>query len=144
LKELIIIPLEVANVELGYHLMLQAKIGRKKVRMLVDTGASMTVFDKGRLQIILNQGNDDFEKIEQLSTGLGTNSMEGAMAMLPSLHFGTLKIRNFSTVVLDISHVNESYQLLGFKSIDGVLGSDILMKYQAEISFASLELRLWK
>jgi predicted aspartyl protease len=124
--------------------MLQAKIGRKKVRMLVDTGASMTVFDKGRLQIILNQGNDDFEKIEQLSTGLGTNSMEGAMAMLPSLHFGTLKIRNFSTVVLDISHVNESYQLLGFKSIDGVLGSDILMKYQAEISFASLELRLWK
>jgi predicted aspartyl protease len=144
LKELIIIPLEVANVELGYHLMLQAKIGRKKVRMLVDTGASMTVFDKSRLQIILNQGNDDFEKIEQLSTGLGTNSMEGAMAMLPSLHFGTLKIRNFSTVVLDISHVNESYQLLGFKSIDGVLGSDILMKYQAEISFASLELRLWK
>ncbi len=144
MKELIIIPLEVANVELGYHLMLQAKIGRKKVRMLVDTGASMTVFDKGRLQIILNQGNDDFEKIEQLSTGLGTNSMEGAMAMLPSLHFGTLKIRNFSTVVLDISHVNESYQLLGFKSIDGVLGSDILMKYQAEISFASLELRLWK
>ncbi len=144
MKELIIIPLEVANVELGYHLMLQAKIGRKKVRMLVDTGASMTVFDKSRLQIILNQGNDDFEKIEQLSTGLGTNSMEGAMAMLPSLHFGTLKIRNFSTVVLDISHVNESYQLLGFKSIDGVLGSDILMKYQAEISFASLELRLWK
>lgn len=144
MKELIIIPLEVANVELGYHLMLQAKIGRKKVRMLVDTGASMTVFDKSRLQIILNQGNDDFEKIEQLSTGLGTNSMEGAMAILPSLNFGTLKIRNFSTVVLDISHVNESYQLLGFKSIDGVLGSDILMKYQAEISFASLELRLWK
>ncbi len=144
MKELIIIPLEVANVELGYHLMLQAKIGRKKVRMLVDTGASMTVFDKGRLQTILNQENDDFKKIEQLSTGLGTNSMEGAMAMLPSLHFGTLKIRNFSTVVLDISHVNESYQLLGFKSIDGVLGSDILMKYQAEISFASLELRLWK
>jgi hypothetical protein len=44
--------------------------------------------------------------------------------------------------VLSISHVNTTYQLLNIPKIDGVLGSDFLMKYKAVIDYDKGILRL--
>ena len=139
------IPLELMNIEGdGYHLMIEAKVNGKAVRMLVDTGASKTVFDKTRLQSLVEEGADEhYEDLEQLSTGLGTNSMQGQVAELDSFKFGEVEIKDFPVVVLDMDHVNQSYEMLGDRGIDGVLGSDILKKYDAVIYFKKKILKVY-
>lgn len=139
------IPLELKNIEEdGYHLMIEAQVNEQPVRLLVDTGASKTVFDKTRLKALVDEGaEENYEELEQLSTGLGTNSMQGQLAQLDSFKFGDVVIKDFPVVVLDMEHVNQSYEMLGDKGIDGVLGSDILKKYNAVIYFKKKILKVY-
>jgi predicted aspartyl protease len=144
-KKISNIPLELMNIEGdGYHLMIEAEVNGKTVRLLVDTGASKTVFDKTRLQSLVEEGADEhYEDLEQLSTGLGTNSMQGQVAELDSFKFGEVEILDYPVVVLDMDHVNQSYDMLGDRGIDGVLGSDILKKYDAVIYFKKKVLKVY-
>jgi predicted aspartyl protease len=144
-KKISNIPLELMNIEGdGYHLMIEAEVNGKTVRLLVDTGASKTVFDKTRLQSLVEEGADEhYEDLEQLSTGLGTNSMQGQVAELDSFKFGEVEIKDYPVVVLDMDHVNQSYDMLGDRGIDGVLGSDILKKYDAVIYFKKKILKVY-
>jgi hypothetical protein len=112
---------------------MKIRIGRKSFRMLVDTGASRTVFDateiSGKLpQIELNEA-------ERLSVGLGSSGIAGKIAMMGNLSFNGLKINNYTTMLLDLSHVNASYSELGIEPIDGVLGSDLMHELGAIINF---------
>ena len=128
----------------GYHLMIEAMVNNMPVRLLVDTGASKTVFDKTRLQSLVEEGADEhYEDLEQLSTGLGTNSMQGQVAELESFKFGDVEIADYPVVVLDMDHVNQSYEMLDDRGIDGVLGSDILKKYDAVIYFKKKILKIY-
>jgi len=144
-KKISNIPLELMNIEGdGYHLMIEAEVNGKTVRLLVDTGASKTVFDKTRLQSLVEEGADEhYEDLEQLSTGLGTNSMQGQVTELNSFRFGDVEIKDYPIVVLDMDHVNQSYDMLGDRGIDGVLGSDILKKYDAVIYFKKKVLKVY-
>jgi len=144
-KKITNIPLELMNIEGdGYHLMIEAEVNSHPVRLLVDTGASKTVFDKTRLQSLMEEGADEhYEDLEQLSTGLGTNSMQGQVAELDSFIFGDVEIKDYPVVVLDMDHVNQSYEMLGDRGIDGVLGSDILKKYDAVIYFKKKVLKMY-
>ncbi len=143
-KKISIIPIELIQIdEDGYHLMINAKIGRKKVRLLIDTGASKSVFDKTRLDGILGNKDNEYETLEQLSTGLGTNSMESQTTCLKSFKIGDIKIKNIDVVILDLNHVNESYAMIGEKGIDGVFGSDLLMRFNAVIYYREKKLKLY-
>lgn len=144
-KKISNIPLELMNIEGdGYHLMIEAEVNEKAVRLLVDTGASKTVFDKTRLQSLMKEGAEEhYEDLEQLSTGLGTNSMQGQVAELESLKIGDVFIEDYPVVVLDMDHVNQSYDMLGDRGIDGVLGSDLLKKYDAVIYFKKRMLKVY-
>ncbi len=144
-KKISNIPLELMKIEGdGFHLMIEAEVNGKAVRMLVDTGASKTVFDKTRLQSLVEDGAEEYyEDLEQLSTGLGTNSMQGQVAELDSFKFGDVEIKDYPVVVLDMDHVNQSYEMLGDRGIDGVLGSDILKKYDAVIYFKKKVLKVY-
>jgi len=144
-KKISNIPLELMNIEGdGYHLMIEAEVNGKAVRMLVDTGASKTVFDKTRLQSLMMEGAEEFyEDLEQLSTGLGTNSMQGQVAELDTFKIGNVLIENYPVVVLDMDHVNQSYSMLGDRGIDGVLGSDLLKEYDAVIYFKKKVLKVY-
>lgn len=124
----------------GCHLLLEAKIGQEKLRLVVDTGASKTALDADWLRAILP--GLDFEKQEQASAGLGTTTMESALAVLPELKLGKLKLRHFSVAVLDLSHIRESYRQLGLGELHGVLGGDILQLYQARIDYPKSRLSL--
>jgi len=139
-KESEIIPLDLINIDAdGFHLMMNAKIGRKKVRLLLDTGASKTVFDETRLKKILGPDSNEFALSEQLSTGLGTNKMESQISVLKSIKIGNAKLKNLEVVVLDLSHVNVSYELIGEKGIDG----DLLSQFEAVIYYKKPRLKIY-
>ena len=49
---------------------------------------------------------------------------------------------NYKTILLDLSHVNNSYEQIKLKPVDGVLGSDLLLKYSAVIDYDKKILKL--
>jgi len=125
----------------GFHMMVNGKINGTNIRLLIDTGASKSVFDKNRISAIL--GNSDFESMEQLSTGLGTNTMQSEMVDIKSFSIGNIEIKESPIVILDLSHVNESYDMIGDRGIDGVLGSDFLQYHNAVIYYKKPRLKLY-
>lgn len=124
----------------GCHLSISAKINGKKVNLLIDTGASQTVFDKSRMVDIL--GHEEFEKVDSLSAGLGTNTMESHIVKIPSIKLSKLELKNVKTVLLDLSHVNQSYATMNMTPVDGVIGGDILKKNKGVIDYGKKTLTL--
>ncbi len=124
----------------GFHLMIKTYINKKVAHLVIDTGASKTVFDVSRLKKYVSEKS--FVTHDKLSTGLGTNSMESQLVTLKKFKIGELEIQNYQTVLLDLSHVNNSYQQVGLKQIDGVLGSDILLNHKAIIDYNKKLLKL--
>jgi predicted aspartyl protease len=136
------IPIETIIIEDdGSHLLMKTKINGKNARVLIDTGASRTVFDLARIQEFVN--DKTFLQHDKYSTGLGTDSMPTSVVVLKSFRLGNLLINNFSVVLLDLQHVNNTYAKLGYEAIDGVLGNDILVKHKAIINYKKRTLSLW-
>lgn len=119
--------------EEGFHLVMRAIVNDKEALLLIDTGASRTVFDKSRLTRF--EKSKKMKNLDKVSTGLGTNTMETQSIILKKVELGQLTISGLEVMLLDLSHVNASYQKLNLLPIDGVIGSDLLVMYSAEISF---------
>lgn len=135
-----IIPIKVLKLEDGFHLLVDLRVNGKPAKMLIDTGASKTVFDKGRSARFISP--DVFEKHDKLSTGLGTSTMKSHLADIREMRLGKISVRDYKTVIIDLSHVNVAYGQLKQKPIDGVLGSDVLKKFRAIIDFGKKKLVL--
>lgn len=127
----------------GYHIFTEVMINGKPARMLIDTGASRTVFDSDRIKLFLADDEMNFEKMDKLSTGLGTNTMESHSVMIDRFELGDTVFEAYQAVVLNIEHVNQSYRLLGYPEIDGVLGGDLLTELKVVIDYRKMELR-WR
>jgi len=127
----------------GYHIFLNAVINGKPARLLIDTGASRTVFDAGRIRPFLSTKKHKFKKIDKLSTGLGTNTMESHSVVLEEIAIGETIFKDYPTVVLNMEHVNQSYRMLGYPEIDGVLGGDLLHELKAVIDYRKKQIR-WR
>lgn len=128
------IPLQLLNIEGdGFHLQAKAKINGKSALVIIDTGASRTVFDKTEIAKYLR--TEEIAEHDRVSTGLGTSNMQSHVVTLGSFSLGKLKLANFPAVVLDLQHVNQTYEAIGFAPIAGVLGSDVLVANKAVIDF---------
>ena len=136
------VPLQIIDLnEDGFHPLLNIKVFGKKFTVVLDTGASKTAFDKTLLQ----QANESALITESgiLSTGLGTNSMASFTAAIHDMRIGRLKIPEFEVAVLDLSTINFAYAQMGHPQVLGVIGGDILMRYNAVINYGKRTLRLF-
>jgi len=142
-KKSIRIPIRLLKIEQnGCHPVVTARLNNKSIRMVIDTGASQTVFDKTRIEELL--GKDVLEHIKILSAGLGTSKMKSMLVRIEKLKLGDMVFSDNDFVVLDLSHVNHSYALMGMKPIDGVIGGDILKRTRAVIDYGKKEMELKK
>jgi hypothetical protein len=136
-----IIPFELLKLEQdSYHLFVPGIVNGYPCRVLIDTGASKTVFDRGYLasheaQIVLKEN-------EKLSSGLGTNTMKSETAFISTFSLGERTITDYEAAVLDLAHVNNSYAQLGLEPVHAILGNDILAKYKAVIDYGKKVMKL--
>lgn len=117
----------------GFHPLLDIMLFGKPFKVVLDTGASRTAFDR-ELLLAANE-HADITASERLSTGLGTNSMESATAIIHNLWIGSLLIPEIEIAVLDLSTINIAYSQMGHPEVLGVIGSDILVMHKAVIDF---------
>ena len=133
--------IKVLNIEdEGSHLFVESTINNRPALLLMDSGASRSVFDLSRIRLF--ETEKIFTVHEKLSTGLGTNSMPTQGVILGNFTIGKLSLNNFDAILLNLQHVNESYSSLGLPPIDGVLGNDILVRYKAIIDLQKNKLTL--
>jgi predicted aspartyl protease len=137
------IPFEILHLnDEGYHLKIVASINDVQLSLILDTGASQTAFDTDYIR-------DHFDELsitpgEQISAGLGTNTMESFECIVDTFKMGNLTLRNYKAALLDLSHVNSAYKKLNINPIQGVLGNDILLKYEALIDYKNKQVWLSK
>ena len=137
------IPLYIAAIQSdGYHVFLEAKVNGHKVFMLLDTGASRTVFDLETIKAI--HDGIELEENEDNATGLGTDSVKNFVATIEKLELGTIKLNKYEAGIIDLSHVNTSYSKIDIPPIAGVLGSDLLVAFGAVINYEKKVLKLKK
>ncbi|RVT99884.1 clan AA aspartic protease [Mucilaginibacter limnophilus] len=135
------IPLQMIDLhDDGVHPLIDIRLFGKKFKLVLDTGASRTALDKE----LLTQANAEalISATDRLSTGLGTNSMESFTMMIDDMRIGRLKVELFEAAVLDLSTINIAYEQLNHPQVLGVLGGDVLMKYQAVIDYGKRKLKL--
>lgn len=141
MRRYIEIPINIISIEGdGFHLIAEGMINNKTARFVVDTGASRTVFDKDKILDYID--NPEFSEKEGISAGIGGTDISSFIFIIKELSFGELKINDYQAVAMDLSNVNNSYAMLKIPPIDGVLGGDLLKKYQAVINYKSKKIRL--
>ena len=137
------VPLHIIDLdEEGYHPLINIRVFGKRFKVVLDTGASKTAFDK--ILLLQAYAKAVLNISDRLSTGLGTTTMESSTALISDLHIGKLLVDEFEVAVLDLSTINIAYRQLGHPEVLGVIGGDILMKYKAVIDYGKEKMVLKK
>lgn len=138
------IPLEIIEIDKGnFHVFVNLKINKISCRMLLDTGASKTVMDTERVHAFLS-AKDQVQSHHTKSVGLGASELDTYVATLRNWEMNKFLLRKFEVAILPIAHVNTTYQSINLAPIDGVLGSDFLVKYRAIINYKKQLMKLEK
>ena len=74
----------------NYHLFINIKIGEKVARLMIDTGASKTVFDSKCVLKFVKKKKLKANKSK--SVGLGTSDVETKIVEINNLKFGTMNV----------------------------------------------------
>ncbi|MEI6817551.1 MAG: retropepsin-like aspartic protease [Bacteroidota bacterium] len=137
-----IIPLRFTDLgDGGCHIIIKARMNGKIARMIIDTGASHTMFDRIRFERFAADAT--LEKSGQSSTGVGGKNMETHYSMVKKFAIGDMKFMNYEVVILDISHVNQALESGGMRPVDGIIGGDFLSEYRAIIDYYKKEMTLF-
>ncbi len=128
------------NNKTGFHLSLKLLINGKTAHLILDTGASSTVFDKKRITKLV--GVKNLNKNKNAIRGIGKKMMDLHTTIFKKIKIGDITIKDYKANLIDLSHVNAAYAATGIPTIDGVLGNDILYNYNAVINYKKATLKL--
>ena len=121
------------------HLEVEVKIDTVKACFLVDTGASNTVIDIG----FAKENLLEFASIDEMGGGVGTSQMALFHKKVETFKINDFEIPSFDLYATDFTHVKDSLAKKGItEPCHGVIGADILIKYQAKINYKKKRLYL--
>ena len=118
------------------HIIFDIELNNLPVKFLLDTGASGTILTNESIE----KFNLEVEETEESGTGAGSTNIAMQKSINNSLKFKKLLIENLNLFVMDLTHVNNSFKELEHELIDGVLGADILSKYNCVIDYKGMNL----
>ncbi|MEI6348956.1 MAG: aspartyl protease family protein [Bacteroidota bacterium] len=117
----------------GFHFLIKGSINDVELLLVLDTGASRCCFDIRFLEKL--QSKNKIRINDSMTSGIGTNSLNSVITKLEEFNIGILSIPKYQAVGIDMSHIHHAYSLAGIPQVDGILGSDVLLKYKAVINY---------
>lgn len=137
-----IIPLQFVGFAIGGQIMVDVELNGKSARMIVDTGASRTVFDP----VVLT----DFIESPQFEEGQGhVVGVDGAWSgqktvVIDSLAIGDAVLTAFEAVAVDLSNIRNFNSVAGMPDFVGIIGGDVLQRLKATINYGRRTLTVRK
>ena len=126
------------NRTLTNHIEIKAKINGVRGWFILDTGASNSCVDfTSASKFKLNAKESKIK-----AAGAGSSEMETQEAKKNELKIAKWRYKNFNLVLFDLSHVNIALENHGAKTVDGIIGADILDKGEAIIDYKNQRLYL--
>lgn len=136
------IPIDIQELgESGYHVFIKARIGCEVYDLILDTGASQTVFDKkqfGRYK----QKLPDIYRDQMHSAGINGAKLNITFGVLPEFVIGDLQMDNWPVLLINLDKINRFYSMLSNRNIAGLVGSDFFRMFKATIDYKACELTL--
>lgn len=127
----------------GYHLVVNGKLQGQPVRMLIDTGANYSCFDRTFLES-LGTEKPAITGQDEVNVGIGGNDFETYITEVDGFQMGRTQFPTMQVRALDLTAISEMYESVGFHAIQGIIGGDFLSRYQAVISYKTQKLTLKK
>ena len=124
----------------GYHLFLNLKVNGVRCRFLIDTGASKSVIDKKYFEDKV--GKKFLKTIKQETTGLHSSTSESYFGIIKTVEVGHHTVKNYNIAAVDLAHVNMVYRNAKKPKIQGILGSDLMLKYKMIVDYGELKIYL--
>ena len=124
----------------GFHLFLNLKVNGVKCRFLIDTGASKSVLDKKYFEEKI--GKKYIKTVKQETTGLHSSTAESYYGVVKNIEVGHHVVKNYNIAAIDLSHVNQVYRNAKKPKINGILGSDLMLKYKMIVDYGKLKIYL--
>jgi predicted aspartyl protease len=123
-----------------FHVYIKGKLNEKKAIFLIDTGASNSCISTSKIK----DYKLELEKTSTSASGAGATNMDAQISKNNFLQFGKLKIKKCDLVVFDMQHIDTALEMHNGKPIDGIIGADILIKYQTKIDYSKNKIEFKK
>jgi len=131
------IPIEIICVEnYGHHIIIKGKINKKDRFLMIDTGASRSVFNISLLKIKTKEGMSIYRNYTSAET-VAPDEIPSTTGIIKELQLQDLKIHNYEATLIDLKHINNLYKNTSDKTISGLIGNDLLIKYKAVIDYSN-------
>ena len=129
-----ILPIDIVTLgeDNSYHLFVTGAINGRKYDLLIDTGASHTIFD-ATLIPEAPAGKTMGQEIQ--SAGIHAGELKSSIGCIKKFKLGDLKRTDWTVVLIDLTHVNDLYRKFTDKRVAGLIGSDFLLKHKAIIDY---------
>ena len=115
------------------HLQIIAKVNGVKGYFILDTGASDSCIDIKKSE----KYGLSLKKSKEKAIGAGQDIIEAFTSGKNTIRIGKKTIKNKTIILLELSHINNALSALGCKTIDGIIGADVLFQIQAMIDYNS-------
>ena len=123
----------------SYHLFVSGTINDQNYDLLIDTGASHTIFDAN---LIPEVPAHELNGKEIKSAGIHAGEVKSSFGRIKKFQMGDLKRVNWTVVLIDLTHINDLYKKITSKCVAGLIGSEFLLKHKAIVDYRKRELVL--
>lgn len=120
------------------HFEVKATINGIKGLFILDTGASSSCVGFEAIETFRLKAKDS----EVKAAGAGAVDMLTQISKKNSLKIGQWKKDKVDLVLFDLTHVNTALEVHNAKTVDGIIGADILKKGKAVIDYEKRNLYL--
>ena len=122
------------------HLELDATVNGNRARMLVDTGAGVTVIDRATAQRWAVAGDGQCGETAVAGCVGDIGGVENAT--VDALGLADLTLTDVHVKIMDLSQINDGLESQRAQRIDGIVGSDLMVGREAVIEYAANRLHL--
>ncbi len=124
------------------HYFVRMEIEGKACSLILDTGASNSLFDEAFCEMIFENTDAEWLDVEGTVAGIGKNMLPEGSQSVDGFYMGGQFLGARDFLQLNMSHINEVLFEAAHKTIDFVIGNDILGTFVASLNYVHQKIEL--